>query len=93
MDNNRFSWDENKYISNMRKHGVNFHEAATVFDDLSAVLEEDEQHSYDEERFTIIGMSEETRILMVCHCYRENDKIRIISARKANKKEIKKYQN
>ncbi|MCL1986566.1 MAG: BrnT family toxin [Firmicutes bacterium] len=92
MEYNDFVWDEDKYYSNIKKHNVDFYEAATVFEDPNSVLEEDEQHSYDEERFTIIGMSEELRILMVCHCYRENDITRIISARKANKKEIKKYQ-
>ena len=84
MHNKKFIWDENKHIINKRKHGVSFEEAGSVFDD--------ETHSHDEDRFIIIGMSRFDRLLLVCHCYRENDAvIRIISARKATKTEAEQY--
>ncbi|MCL2014925.1 MAG: BrnT family toxin [Defluviitaleaceae bacterium] len=86
-----FIWDDDKYYSNIKKHNVDFREATTVFTDSNALLEEDTRHFYGEERFTILGMSEETRVLMVCHCYKDNGIIRIISARKATKQETKKY--
>ena len=87
-----FVWDENKRMSNKNKHGISFEEAATVFDDEKAIHFDDERHSQVEDRFIIIGMSKQFNILMVCHCYRENDTIiRIISARKANKKERAQY--
>jgi len=83
-----FEWDDTKNDKNILKHGVNFQEASTVFRDTQAVVLDDMAHSYDEERFIIIGESEKQRMLMVCHCYRNNDElIRIISARKANKTE------
>ena len=88
----KFSWDENKAASNHNKHGVTFEEAKTVFYDDNALLIDDPDHSEDEERFIIIGMSKEFKILVVCHCYRESSKnIRIISARKATKSERKDY--
>ena len=85
--NNFFEWDETKNEKNILKHGVSFQEASTVFRDIRAVVLDDFTHSHDEERFVIIGESEKQRILMVCHCYRNDDDeiIRIISARKANK--------
>jgi len=87
-----FDWDENKAKINEQKHGVTFLEAMTVFKDTNAVMLEDDEHSEEEERFMLLGMSKETNLLMVCHCYRENDEIiRIISAREANKQEAKKY--
>ena len=77
------TWDENKNQSNKKKHKVSFEEAETVFSDEKAILYDDPDHSKDEERF----------LLLVCHCYRENDRIiRIISARKAKKKEAIKYE-
>ena len=83
-----FIWDENKAIINQAKHGVTFWEAATVFNDADALFMGDPYHSEDEERFILLGMSATLRLLVVCHCYRENDEqIRIISARKATKKE------
>jgi hypothetical protein len=83
MHDNRYEWDESKNQINIRKHGISFQEAETVFGDKNAIYEIDDEHSYNEERFAIIGRSKE-----VCHCYRENDTvIRIISARKANLKE------
>lgn len=88
----KFSWDKNKAESNRSKHGVTFDEAKTVFYDDNALLIDDPDHSEDEERFIILGMSKELRILVVCHCYRDSSKnIRIISARKATKTEQKEY--
>lgn len=88
----RFAWDENKHEANIRKHGIDFFEATTVFDDPNAVTEYDDEHSYNEDRFVIIGISESMRMLIVCHCYRgDDDKIRIISARKATRPEANQY--
>ena len=81
-----FDWDINKNLSNIEKHGVPFKEAATVFRDNAAVVLDDTDHAQDEERFKIIGHSGNLRLLMVCHCYRDDDSIiRIIFARKATK--------
>jgi len=83
-----FEWDENKNKANQKKHGISFNEAISVFSDENAVIIADTDHSEQEERFVILGLSQKPRLLIVCHCYRENDAlIRIISARKANKKE------
>lgn len=88
-----FVWDKNKAESNREKHGVSFEEAMSVFDDYEALLIYDPDHSEDEDRFIIMGMSSVLRILVVCHCYRdENAIIRIISARKATKNEINEYE-
>ena len=88
----RFVWDSAKAASNLKKHGVMFAEAATVFEDLNALQIFDPEHSAEEDRFVILGMSNRLRILVVCHCYRENDEqIRIISARKANPQEVEQY--
>lgn len=88
----KFSWDKNKAEINQSKHGVSFDEAKTVFYDDNALLIDDPEHSEDEERFIILGMSKEIRTLVVCHCYRDSNKnIRIISARKATKKEQNEY--
>ena len=87
-----FVWDENKAELNLRKHGVSFPEAATVFVDYDALRIYDPDHSEEEDRFIMLGMSSALRILVVCHCYRENDgQIRIISARKATRKETATY--
>jgi len=87
-----FNWDTNKNLSNIEKHGVPFKEAATVFLDPDATLLDDIEHSKNEERFNVIGFSENLRLLMVCHCYRNGDAIiRIISARKATRSEEKLY--
>ena len=87
-----FVWDENKAELNLRKHGVSFPEAATVFEDYDALRIYDPDHSEEEDRFIMLGMSSALRILVVCHCYRENDgQIRIISARKATRKETATY--
>ena len=88
----RFDWDESKNRINTRKHGISFEEAATVFYDDDAILFDDPQHSDSEERFLLIGMSMLGNVCLVCHCYRESDTvIRIISARKATKKEAARY--
>jgi uncharacterized DUF497 family protein len=88
-----FEWDENKNKANIFKHRVSFEEARTVFDDINAVYIFDDRHSEDEDRFYIIGEDSNFRELAVCHCYRGvNDEIiRIISARKADKDEIEFY--
>jgi uncharacterized DUF497 family protein len=80
----RFQWDPRKSAANKRKHGVSFDEARTVFTDEHALLIDDPDHSEDEERFILLGLSSALRVLVVCHCYREEgDSIRIISARRA----------
>ena len=81
-----------KNLSNIEKHGVPFKEAATVFLDPNAAMFDDEEHSQEEERFIIVGISHNLRLLTVCHCYRSSDTvIRIISARKATQAEKKYY--
>jgi uncharacterized DUF497 family protein len=86
-----FDWDENKRRSNFKKHGVDFHEAATVFNDPCHISVHD-NGIYDEDRFIVIGISEKSRMLMVCHCYQENDDlVRLISARKATRGEFELY--
>ena len=88
----KFVWDENKNQLNQKKHKVSFEEAKTVFFDENARLIHDPDHSDIEERFILLGLSVQFRILLVCHCYRENDSvIRIISARKANHQEQQQY--
>jgi len=92
MKDIRFQWDKNKDIENIKKHKVSFDEAKTVFFDDNARLISDPEHSMDEERYIILGISNKLRILIVIHTYKENDEvIRIISARKATKPEIKYY--
>jgi uncharacterized DUF497 family protein len=87
-----FQWDENKSRSNKKKHGVSFEEAETVFFDEKAIRYEDPDHSQDEDRFIMLGMSILLRVLIVCHGYRSEDRvIRIISARKATKSEAAAY--
>lgn len=88
----KFSWDENKALMNQQKHGVSFEEAKTVFYDDYARLIADPDHSQQEERFLLLGLSEQLRLLLVCHCYKEaGGQLRIISARKANKAEQQQY--
>lgn len=90
-ENISFEWDYNKDKTNINKHGVSFKEASSVFLDDNAILYDDPIHSEDEERFNIIGYSNKTRICIVSHCVRENNVIRIISARKATRKERNYY--
>ncbi len=88
----RFEWDEKKNCINQKKHKVSFEEASSVFYDQRALLRDDPDHSEDEERFVILGISKQLNILVVCHCYRESEAvIRIISARKATTNEISQY--
>ena len=92
MDEILFEWDPLKSDLNYAKHKVTFDEAKTVFYDENAILIADPDHSNRaEDRFIILGLSTELHMLLVCHCYKENDRIRIISARKANLKESKEY--
>jgi uncharacterized protein len=84
----RFVWDERKNHANHRKHGVTFEEAQTAFADDHGLLTDDPDHSDDEDRFILLGLSSTLRLLVVCHCYRETgDLIRIISARPADPQE------
>ena len=88
----RFEWNPSKSATNRRKHGVSFEEASTVFTDEHALLIDDPEHCEDEDRFILLGLSSSLRMLVVCHCYRESDAlIRIISARKATRKEREFY--
>ena len=89
----RFEWDERKNRSNRAKHGVWFEEVQTAFHDPNACLFHDPEHSVEEDRFILIGLSSAARPLVVVHCYKESDSvIRIISARKATRKESKFYE-
>jgi uncharacterized protein len=88
----KFDWNTTKAVSNLKKHGVSFEEAQTVFYDEFAVQFFDESHSSKEERFLMLGMSSGAQILLVCHCERDSGGvIRIISARKATKQESSFY--
>ena len=92
MNNIRFQWDRNKDIANIKKHKISFEEAKSVFFDENARLIPDPEHSVEEERYIILGISERLNLLVVVHTYRENEEvIRIISARKATNTEIKYY--
>jgi len=88
----RFEWDENKAVSNLRKHRVTFDEASTVFADPLAVIFEDEEHSRDETREIMIGCSVLPRLLLVSFTQRGHDLVRIISARQATTRERKDYE-
>jgi uncharacterized protein len=88
----RFEWDPAKAEENLRKHGISFVEALTVFWDANGLLLDDSAHSEVEDRFLLIGMSETLRILVVVHCYRlEDTTIRLIGARKATASERDRY--
>ena len=92
MEDLRFEWDESKNRTNQKKHGISFEEARTVFLDENARLIADPDHSGKEERFILLGLSIRLRMLVVCHGYRESDKvIRLISARKATAPERREY--
>lgn len=87
-----FNWDKRKAFLNERKHGVTFGEAASAFYDGFARVLDDPGHSFDEERFILLGLSRSARLLVVCHCLRlGGEEIRIISARKATRKEAAQY--
>ena len=88
----RFDWDPAKAKANLKDHGVSFDEAQSTFYDEWAILYDDPDHSEDEDRFLLLGMSLRLRTLIVSHCYREGDSvIRLISARKAHSGEEKEY--
>jgi uncharacterized protein len=87
-----FEWNLTKAESNQKKHGVTFEEAKSVFYDEFAVQFFDNEHSESEDRFIMLGLSSEARLLIVCHCERSKDIIRIISARKATANEARFYQ-
>ncbi len=92
MNKITFQWDEQKNKINQQKHGISFEEAESVFFDDYAIQFWDEDHSQEEERFLLLGISSKMRILIVVHCFREEDSImRIISARKATKNENQEY--
>lgn len=92
MNEVRFTWDDEKAKANLRKHGVSFEEASSVFADENARLKHDPEHSNQEDRFIILGFSASLRMVVVCHVYREeNHIIRIISARKATRNERAQY--
>ncbi len=82
-------WDPRKAADNLRKHGVDFADAVIALEDENALTIEDKDH--DEQRFKTLGMGPDINILYVIHAYRENDCIRIISARKADRSETKQY--
>lgn len=88
----RFDWDPSKSAANVRKHGVSFEEAESVFYDEHAVLLDDPDHSGEENRFVMLGVSLRLRILVACHCYRSGGSIiRLISARRATRQERETY--
>lgn len=90
----KFEWDSAKATANIKKHGVSFEEAQSVFYDEFAIQFFDDDHSSNEERFLLLGMSTSARLLIVVHCEREAGHIiRIISARKATKRESAFYGN
>lgn len=88
-----FAWSSTKAAANKRKHRVSFSEAQTVFYDEEALLLNDPDHSEDEDRFILLGLSASLRVLLVVHSYSDDDEtIRIISARKANPRERSMYE-
>ena len=91
MNSLRFEWDARKATANLKKHGISFEEAKSVFFDERAKLIDDPDHSEDEDRFILLGLSHSLRIVVVCHCYRDENVIRIIFARKATVRELKEY--
>lgn len=92
MSDLAFEWDEKKSASNRKKHGITFEEAKSVFSDQFARLIPDPDHSDEEDRFILLGTSIHSNLLVVCHCERSDNCIRIISARKAVKKEREIYE-
>ena len=87
-----FEWDAQKASRNREKHGITFIEAVSVFADEGALLIDDPDHSAEEDRYILLGLSSALRILVVIHSYREKEDIRIISARRANVHERSRYQ-
>jgi uncharacterized DUF497 family protein len=94
MEELRFEWDPRKAKSNATKHGVSFDEASTAFYDDNGLVIEDPAHSEAEDRFILLGLSATVRLVVVVHCFRDQDAvIRIISARKATPAESRQYQD
>ena len=92
MNDINYEWNSRKASENVRKHGVSFEEARSAFLDENARLAADDEHSGEEDRFILLGLSVQLRLLVVVHCYRESDDvIRIISARKADRFEQRQY--
>ena len=92
MNELRFEWDQKKGKSNAKKHGVSFEEARTAFYDEHAIQFYDPDHSNEEDRFVLLGLSLKPQVLVVCHCFRESETvIRIVSARKADNDEELEY--
>lgn len=92
MDELTIEWDARKAAANERKHRVSFEEAKTAFLDENARVIPDPEHSQDEDRFVLLGLSIKLRLLVVIHAYRESDHvIRLISARKADPSERRQY--
>ena len=89
----QFEWNPEKAEANLKKHGVSFEEAKTVFGDFSARIFEDEEHSFEEKRNGIVRHSAKNRLLIISYTERENDTIRIISARETTSRERRKYEN
>ena len=87
----RFEWNDRRNAENRRRHGVSFEEARTVFFDEHALLLADPDHSASEDRFVLLGLSSALRTLVVCHCYRNDNVIRIVSARRADREEREQY--
>jgi uncharacterized protein len=92
MNEIRFEWDPRKARSNEKKHGISFEEAQSVFFDEQALLLEDPQPLHEEERFVLLGLSASLRLLVVIHAQRDEDLIRIISARRASRLETEEYE-
>jgi uncharacterized DUF497 family protein len=92
MSTMEFTWDNKKNKANAKKHNVSFEEARTAFFDEQAIAFPDPDHSEEEDRFILLGISFKLRVLVVCHCFRESETVvRIISARKADKAEERDY--
>ena len=93
MGDTRFEWDVQKARQNQLKHGVTFEEAMSTFLDEFALFVADPDHSSDEDRFILMGMSDTGRLLVVCHTYRsDDDVVRMISARRASSRERRNYE-
>ncbi len=89
----QFEWNPEKAETNLKKHGVSFEEAKSVFGDFSARIFEDEEHSFEEKRNGIVGHSTKYRLLIISYAERENDTVRIISARETTPRERRKYED
>ena len=86
-----FEWGNHKNEVNVLKHKISFSEASEAFYDEAGILIYDPDHSLNEDRFVLLGLAKSKKLVVVCHCYRSDDKIRLISARKATKQETKCY--